>query len=99
MNKLQLNNEILAKVTALANQRNLSITTLLNEALEVYEYIQHLQVFEKQLTDNKYEVITIHKYGICIEEVTRRTNIDSFSDLDLIINDGYYPIYYGKQHG
>ena len=99
MNKLQLNNELLAKVTTLANQRNVSINELLNEVLGVYEQMQNLQIFEKQLTDNKYEVITIHKYGICIEEVIRRTNVDSFSDLDLLINDGYYPIYYGKQHG
>ncbi len=99
MNILPVSNRIVAKVIALATQRNLSTIELLNEVLEVYENMEKLQVFEKQLADNKYNVITIHKYGICIEDITRRTNIDSFSDLDLIINNGYYSINYGKQHG
>ncbi len=96
MNALQVNNEILAKVVTLANQRELSTTDFLNEVIAVYEDTQNLQMFEKHLFDNEYKVITIHKHGVCIEDVTRHANVDSFSDLDLIINDGYYPIYYGK---
>lgn len=86
------NFELMQQMKELATQRGLPVEYLIEEAMHYFVDSQVLRVLEKQLPDGTYRVVTIHPYGICMEHVSKRINLDSFKDIALLLEDGYYPI-------
>ena len=87
-----LSPDIKKQMHALATQRGVSIITILEEAMQWYVESQSIQMLAKQLPNGSFRVATLHPYGMCIEHITKRIIIDSFKDIDLLLEDGYYPI-------
>ena len=90
MKNLPMN--IVAKVEALALENDSTTTEVLEHALQLYSDSKCLRMLEKQLPNGSYRVVTLHPYGMCIEHITKRINIDGFKDIDILLQDGYYPI-------
>ncbi len=49
-----------------------------------------VQVYEKELSNSKYQIVTIGNGNTCLDYVDKRVLIDTVSDIDHLITDGYY---------
>ncbi len=51
-----------------------------------------VKIFEKKLPNGKYQIVTISNKHTCLDYVDKRINIDGVSDIEKLIDDGYYSI-------
>lgn len=86
------NQELMQEMQAIASNKDITVGLLMEQAMQWYLDLQRTQLLEKQLPNGNFRVVTVHSYGICIEHITKRINIDTFKDVSLLLEDGFYPI-------
>lgn len=55
-----------------------------------YSKLQKVQIYEKELPNGKYQIVTIGSGHTCLDYVEKRITIDAISDIEHLISDGYH---------
>lgn len=85
-----LQEELLRKTKALAKAQGLAgANDIIEKALEMYFQLQNTQIWEKEIGNGKYQIVTIGNGHTCLDYVDKRVLIDAVSDTDVLLTDGY----------
>lgn len=86
-----LQRELITKTKALAHSRGLGgANDIIEYALQLYFELLGFQLLEKELPNGKYHTVTIYGEGMTLDYVEKRITIDTISDTQKLIEDGYH---------
>ena len=85
-----IDNTLLKKTKAYAKANHLcGANDVIEHALSLYFQLLGKQIWEKELPNGKYQVVTIGNGNMCLDYVDKRIMLDTISDIQHLISDGY----------
>ena len=85
--------ELLYKASTIAEYQNRNRNDIISEALDTFFKLQGLQMWEKQVTENQIQMVSIYDDRMCLDYITKRVHIDTVSDIDKLLEDGYHQVF------
>lgn len=90
---ITLEDTVLYKASTMAEYQKRTRNDIISDALETYFKLQGFQMWEKQTSDNQFQMVSIYDNRMCLDYITKRVYIDTLSDIDKLIENGYYCIF------
>ena len=85
--------ELLYKASTIAEYQNRNRNDIISEALDTFFKLQGLQMWEKQISDTQIQMVSIYDNRMCLDYITKRVHIDTVSDIDKLLEDGYHCVF------
>jgi hypothetical protein len=90
---ITIEDELLYKASTMAVSQNRNRNDIISEALDVFFKLQGLQMWEKQISDNQIQMVSIYDNRMCLDYITKRVHINATSDIEKLLEDGYYQVF------
>ena len=90
---ITIEEELLYKASTMAAYQNRNRNDIISEALDTFFKLQGLQMWEKQVTENLIQMVSIYDNRMCLDYITKRVHIDTVSDIDKLLEDGYHQVF------
>lgn len=90
---ITIEDELLYKAGSMAEYQDRTRNDIISDALDTYFKLQGLQMWEKQISDTQIRMVSIYDNRMCLDYITKRVYIDTLSDIDKLLEDGYYCVF------
>jgi len=84
---------LLYQASTMAEYQKRTRNEIIQDALDTYFKLVGMQMWEKQVSDSEYQMVSIYDNKMCLDTITKRAVIDTIPDITLLMENGYYPIF------